>query len=309
MKIIFMGTPEFAVPTLEKLTEKHEVIAVFTQPDKPKGRGQKMQFTPVKEFAIKKNIKVYQPERLKNNSEVENLIKELNADAIVVVAYGQILPKSILEAPRLGSINVHASLLPKLRGAAPINWAIINGESKTGITTMLMDVGLDTGDMLLKKEVEILENQTAGELHDNLMLIGADLLIETLEGLEKGIIIPEKQDDKFSSYAPMLSKEMGHINWDRNFEEIHNLIRGLIPWPGAYSYYEDQMIKIWKSRKKNNAVCGKPGEIIEITKNGIEVACKEGSIEILELQEVGGKKMDVASYLNGHKLEKGKILK
>ena len=309
MKVIFMGTPEFAVPTLQKLIEHYEVVAVFTQPDKPKGRGQKMQYTPVKEKALNYQIPVFQPEGLKNNKDVENLIKGINPDAIVVVAFGQILPKSILELPKYGCINVHASLLPKLRGAAPINWAIINGEKITGVTTMLMDVGLDTGDILLKKEIEILEDETAGELHDKLMQLGADLLIETLKGLENGEIVPVKQDDNLSSYAPMLNKEMGHINWNRDFKSIHNLIRGLIPWPGAFTFYDEQMIKIWKSKKKRNNICGQPGEIIDVTKEGIEVACNVGSIEIIELQEVGGKRMDVASYLNGHRLEIGKILK
>lgn len=309
MKTIFMGTPDFAVPTLQKLIENHEVAAVFTQPDKPKGRGQKVQYTPIKELALKYEIPVFQPEGLKNNKDIENLIKDINPDAIVVVAYGQILPKAILELPKYGCINVHASLLPKLRGAAPINWAIINGEKKTGITTMKMDVGLDTGDMLLKSEVEISEEETAGDLHDKLMYIGAELLIKTLERVEKGDIVPEKQDDNLSSYAPMLNKDMGHINWEMDFETIYNLIRGVIPWPGAFSYYDGQMIKIWKVIKQKNFICGRPGEIINVSKDGIEVACKVGSLMIKELQEIGGKRMDVASYLNGHKLEIGKILK
>lgn len=308
MRAIFMGTPDFAVPTLRRLIENHEVLAVFTQPDKPKGRGQKMQPPPVKEAALKNNIPVYQPQKLKNNKEVIDLIKSLNPDVIVVVAYGQILPKEILEIPKYGCINVHASLLPKLRGAAPINWAIINGFKTTGVTTMLMDVGLDTGDMLLKKEIEIKDDETAGELHDRLMTIGADLLIETLEKIKDGGIIPEKQEDSLSSYAPMLSKDMGHINWNKDNIEIYNLIRGLLPWPGAYFYYKNNMIKIWKAKIGNNNINEVPGKILDVTRDGIEIACKEGSIIITELQEMGGKRMSVDSYLNGHDIEIGSIL-
>jgi len=309
MKVIFMGTPDFAVPTLQKLIDKHHVVAVFTQPDKPRGRGQKVQFTPVKEVAIKYNIPVYQPERLKNNQEVINIIKGFNPDVIVVVAYGQILPKDVLTLPKYGCINVHASLLPQLRGAAPINWAIINGFKKTGITTMLMDEGLDTGDMLLKREIDIREDETAGELHDRLMELGADLLLETLEKIEKGEISPEKQDDSLASYAPMLNKEMGHINWSQENEKIYNLIRGLLPWPGAYTFYDNNMIKIWKVKIGNNNMCEQPGMILNVSKDGIEVACQKGTLIITELQEVGGKRMSVEAYLNGHKLEKGKLLK
>ncbi|MCX7904203.1 MAG: methionyl-tRNA formyltransferase [Caloramator sp.] len=308
MRAIFMGTPDFAVPTLRRLIELHEVLAVFTQPDKPKGRGQKMQPPPVKEVAIKYNIPVYQPQKLKNNKEAIDLIKSLNPEVIVVVAYGQILPKEILDIPKYGCINVHASLLPKLRGAAPINWAIINGFKATGVTTMLMDVGLDTGDMLLKREVEIKDDETAGELHDRLMIIGADLLIETLGKIKDGSIIPEKQEDSISSYAPMLSKDMGHINWDKNNIEIYNLIRGLLPWPGAYFFYKNNMIKIWKAKIGNNNINEVPGKILDVTRDGIEIACKEGSIIITELQEMGGKRMPVGSYLNGHNIEIGSIL-
>lgn len=308
MKILFMGTPDFAVPTLKKLIEHHEVVAVFTQPDKPKGRGQKMQFSPVKEEAIKHNIPVYQPVKLKNDMDALNVIKDLNLDAIVVVAFGQILPSSVLHIPRLGCINVHASLLPDLRGAAPINWSIIRGYDKTGVTTMLMNEGLDTGDMLLKSEINIGQNDSFEEIHDKLMNIGADLLLQTLEGIEKGSITPEKQQDEKSSYAPMLNKELGHIKWDRNSIEIYNLIRGIRPWPVAHTFYKGKMIKIWKAENITGGTYSKPGEIIHLSKAGIEVACSKGSILIKELQEFGSKRMDTPAYLNGHDIEKGIIL-
>jgi methionyl-tRNA formyltransferase len=308
MRVAFMGTPDFAVPTLEKLINKHEVVAVFTQPDKPKGRGQKLQYTPVKEVAVKNNIPVYQPSKLKQDRESIEALKNMNIDVIVVVAYGQILSKEVLEIPRYGCINVHASLLPKLRGAAPINWAIINGYDKTGITTMAMNEGLDTGDMLLKREIKIGENETAGELHDRLMYIGADLLIETLEGIENNRITPEKQDDSQSNYAPLLTKELGHINWNNNSTSVYNLIRGVTPWPGAYGFYKGKMIKIWKADKEIGGENSNPGEIVEVKKEGIRVACKTGFIIIRELQEVGGKRMSVSSYLNGHNIDMGEKL-
>lgn len=222
-----MGTPDFAVPTLKRLIEEHEVVGVFTQPDKPKGRGQKMQYTPVKELALQHNIPVYQPKSIRKEKEYIDILKKLSPDVGVVVAFGQILPKEVLDIPKYGCINVHASLLPKLRGAAPINWSIINGDNVTGITTMQMDVGLDTGDMLLKEEVEILDTDTAGTLHDKLMVVGAELLIKTLKAIEDGSIKPEKQDDSLSSYAPMLNKELGHIDWNKDAREVFNLIRGV----------------------------------------------------------------------------------
>lgn len=308
MKIIFMGTPEFAVPTLNRLIEKHDVAAVFTQPDRPKGRGQKMQFSPVKEVAVRNNIPVLQPIKLKKDTDAINAIKKINPDVIVVIAFGQILPKEVLEIPRLGCINVHASLLPELRGAAPINWAIIRGYEKTGITTMQMNEGLDTGDMLLTSEIKIGENETAEELHDRLMEIGANLLIQTLDEIEKGSIVPQEQEDEKSSYAPMLNKELGHIDWKNDSSTIYNLVRGVTPWPGAYAYYKGNMIKIWGLEKDNAGNYSNPGEIIEVSKDGIKVACGNGSILIRELQEIGSKRMDAATYLNGHNIEKGIIL-
>jgi methionyl-tRNA formyltransferase len=303
-----MGTPEFAVPTLNRLLEKHDIAAVFTQPDRPKGRGQKMQFSPVKEVAVRNNISVFQPIKLKKDMDAINAIKKINPDVIVVIAFGQILPKEVLEIPRLGCINVHASLLPELRGAAPINWAIIRGYEKTGITTMQMNEGLDTGDMLLTSEIKIGENETAEELHDRLMEIGANLLMKTLDEIEKGSIVPQKQEDEKSSYAPMLNKELGHIDWKNDSSSIYNLVRGVTPWPGAYTYYKGNMIKIWGLEKGNGGNYRNPGEIMEISRDGIKVACGSGSILIRELQEIGSKRMDAATYLNGHNIEKGIIL-
>ncbi|MDF2672852.1 MAG: methionyl-tRNA formyltransferase [Clostridiales bacterium] len=305
MKIVFMGTPDFAVPTLNKLIEHHEVAAVFTQPDRPKGRGQKLQYSPVKEEALKHNIPVYQPIKLKKDIEVINLLKDINPDTIVVVAFGQILPREVLEIPRYRCVNVHASLLPELRGAAPINWSIIRGNDKTGVTTMLMNEGVDTGDILLKSEIVINKNDTYEEIHDKLMNIGANLLIETLSRIEKGNITPEKQQDEDSSYAPMLNKELGHIKWANDSFEIYNLIRGITPWPGAHTFYKGNMIKIWKAEYKSQGLYSKPGEIINLSKEGIEVACSRGSILIKELQEFGSKRMDTIAYLNGHDIEKG----
>lgn len=305
MKIVFMGTPEFSVKTLTMLIEKHEVVGVFTQPDKPKGRGQKLGYSPVKEEAMKHNVKVFQPIKLRKDREAIEELKRLKPDAIIVVAYGQLLPKEILDIPRYGCINIHASLLPILRGAAPINWAVIEGHKKTGITTMLMNEGIDTGDMLLKSEVEISEDNTYEEIHDKLMIVGAELLIETLDKLSRDEIIPEKQLDELSTYAPMLTKELGHIDWKKTSQEIYNLIRGVTPWPSAYSYYKGNMIKLWKVENIKSGVHAKPGEIINLTKKGIEVACKEGSILIKEVQEFGGKRMDAASYINGHDIKVG----
>jgi methionyl-tRNA formyltransferase len=306
LKIVFMGTPDFGVPSLEELIKKYEVCAVFTQPDKPKGRGQKLQFTAVKEIAVKNNIPVFQPKRLRGDAESLEAIKSIHPDLIIVIAYGQILPLEILEIPKLGCINLHASLLPELRGAAPINWSIINGNKKTGNTTMLMAEGLDTGDMLLRSVVEIEDNDTAGTLHDKLSLNGIELLIQTIEGLKQGSIIPEKQDNSQSSYACMMTKELGHINWNDNCNSIYDLIRGVNPWPGAFSYYNQSVIKFFKAEKNISHINhSNYGEIIAISKNSIEVACKTGSIIIKELQEATGKRMDAAAYLNGHNMEIG----
>ncbi len=260
MNIIFMGTPDFAVPALQALIESHEVQCVFTQPDRPKGRGNKLTMSPVKELALKNNLPVIQPEKLKNNLKIVDLIKEYNPDFIVVVAFGQILPEEILSIPKFGCVNLHASLLPKYRGAAPLNWCIIKGEKVTGNTTMLMDTGLDTGDMLLSEKIDLNDDITAGELHDLLRESGASLLIETLEGLSNGTISPVKQDNNLSCYAPMLDKKIAKIHWGDTAEDIHNLIRGLNPWPVAYTYYKNKTMKIHQSEIVNTEVTFEPGK-------------------------------------------------
>jgi len=303
MKVVYMGTPEFAVPCLEMLiNSKHEVIGVFTQPDKPSGRGQKVNITPVKEKALEHNIPIYQPITLKNE-DIINEIKNLNPDIIVVVAYGQILPKEILQIPKYRCINVHASILPKYRGAGPINWAIINGEKNTGITTMYMDVGLDTGDMLIKEEVEIGNDETAGELHDRLMVLGAKVLQKTINLLEINKINSIPQDNNKSSYAPMLTKELGKIDWTKSAQEIKNLVRGTVPWPSSYTTYKGQIMKIWKSRIIESNKNYDPGKILEVQKDAIFVATGKDILAIEEIQFGGKKRMSVKNYLVGNNIE------
>lgn len=308
MNIIFMGTPDFAVPALKKLINNFNVQAVFTQPDKAKGRGKKLSISPVKEVALEYNIPVYQPIKIKNNEEIISTIRDIKPDFIIVVAFGQILPKEVLEIPKYGCINLHASLLPKYRGAAPINWCIINGEKISGNTTMLMDEGLDTGDMLLKNQVSIEDNMTAGELHDILMNSGADLLVKTIEGLVKGEISREKQDDSKSIYASMLNKEMGRINWNDKAQDINNLVRGLNPWPVAYTFYNGEMMKIHKSSVINKDHKTKPGTILEVSKKGIEVATGENILLIEKIQFPGNKVLSVEQYINGHTIDKNIVL-
>jgi methionyl-tRNA formyltransferase len=303
-----MGTPEFAVPSLKKLIEKYNVSAVFTQPDRPKGRGNKVSMSPVKEEALRYNIPVYQPVKIKDHSESIELLKELKPDFIIVVAFGQILPKEILDIPKMCCINLHASLLPKYRGAAPINWSVINGEAKSGNTTMLMDVGLDTGDMLLKSETSITDNMTFGELHDILMNDGADLLVDTIEKFSKGHIIPQKQDDEKSCYASKLTKETGKINWNLSNREIHNLIKGLNPWPAAYTEYENKMMKVYEAEPLNLKTKAEPGYIIKVSKAGIEVAAGDGILLIKSIQFPGGKPLRVEEYIKGHTIMEGVVL-
>lgn len=308
MKIVFMGTPDFSVPTLEAMIEAgHEVIAVMTQPDKPKGRGKAMAYPPVKEKAIEYNIPVYQPVKVREESFVE-VLKEIQPEVIVVVAFGQILPESILNIPEYGCINVHASLLPKYRGAAPIQWSIIDGEQKTGITTMYMDVGLDTGDMLLQEEVMITPEETGGSLHDKLSILGGRLLVETLEQLEAKTIHRRKQDDSQSNYAKMLDKTCGLIDFHKSAEEIERLIRGLNPWPSAYTSYDNKTLKIWRSKVRPELSEGKPGEIIQVTKKEIVIQTGEGALSILELQLEGKKRMTAEAFLRGYKVTIGTIL-
>ena len=301
MKIVFMGTPDFAVPSLKRIIKEFGVEAVFTQPDKPKGRGKKVAYSPVKEVALENNIKVIQPIKLKEDREAIDYLKELKPDFIKVVAFGQILTKEVLDIPKYGCINLHASLLPMYRGAAPLNWAIINGEKKSGNTTMLMDVGLDTGDMLLKDEVNITEDMTAGELHDILMERGANLLIETINGLYKGTIKGEKQSDE-TFYAKMLNKDLARINWNNSAQNIHNLIRGLNPWPIAYTNYEDKPMKIYESKVLNENSNKEPGTIINVDKNGIKVSTLEGILLIKKIQFPNGKPLTIEQYINGNEI-------
>ena len=304
MKIVFMGTPDFAVPSLEALIDKFGVEAVFTQPDRPRGRGKKMVFSPVKEIAVKHDIKVFQPEKLKDDIEAVEYLKELKPDFIIVVAFGQILTKEVLDIPKYGCINLHASLLPMYRGAAPLNWVIINGEEKTGNTTMLMDVGLDTGDMLLKDEVEITKNMTSGELHDILMNRGGELLIKTIEGLAEGSITPEKQEGE-TCYAKMLSKETGKINWNNSAESIHNLIRGLNPRPIAHTTYKDENMKIYESEVLAESSNKEAGTIIEVSKKGMKVSCGKGILLVKKIQFPNGKPLTIEQYINGKDIEVG----
>ena len=304
MKIVFMGTPDFAVPSLEALIEKFGVEAVFTQPDRPRGRGKKMVFSPVKEVAVKHDIKVFQPEKLKDDREAVEYLKELKPDFIIVVAFGQILTKEVLDIPKYGCINLHASLLPMYRGAAPLNWVIINGEKKSGNTTMLMDVGLDTGDMLLKDEVEITDNMTSGELHDILMNRGGELLIKTIEGLADGSIKGEKQEGE-TCYAKMLSKETGKINWNNSAESIHNLIRGLNPRPIAHTTYKDENMKIYESEVLADSSNKEAGTIIEVSKKGMKVSCGKGILLVKKIQFPNGKPLTIEQYINGKDIEVG----
>lgn len=308
MRVVFMGTPDFSVPTLEKIIEAgHEVIGVVTQPDKAKGRGKKVLFPPVKETALAHNLPVYQPRRARDPEFIEEM-KTLNPDVMVVVAFGQILPKAILDIPKYGCINVHASLLPKYRGAAPIQWAVIRGEKVSGVTTMQMDVGLDTGDMLLKKEVLLDEEETGGSLHDKLSTLGGDLLIETLEKIEAGDIHPEKQDDsQAGEYARMLDKNLGRIDFSMPAAEIERLIRGLNPWPSAFTSYNGKTMKLWKA-KADNCGQGVPGQVIHVDKNSFTVQTGQGTLQILELQMEGKKRMDAGAFLRGCPLETGTML-
>ncbi|WML35142.1 methionyl-tRNA formyltransferase [Clostridium sp. OS1-26] len=309
MNIVFMGTPDFAVPSLKSLIEEFGVKAVFTQPDRPKGRGNKLAISPVKEVALENNIPVFQPEKLKNDTDALQKLKDMEPDFIVVVAYGQILTKEVLDIPKHGCINLHGSLLPKYRGAAPIHWAIINGEKESGNTTMFMDVGLDTGDMLLKSKVEITDDMTEGELHDIMMEDGGELLVRTLKGLIDGSITREKQGETPTKYASMLDKNMSKIDWNLSSHEIKNLIRGLNPWPIAYTQYDKQNMKIFKAMILNEEFKHEPGYVIDVSKDGIKVACGKGTLLIQEVQFPGGKSMKVGEYIKGHELKNGIILK
>lgn len=307
MKAVFMGTPDFAVPTLQKMIDMGiEVTAVVTQPDKAKGRGKKVIYSPVKECALAHDLPVYQPVRIRKEPEFIQTLRDMQPDVIVVVAFGQILPKEILDIPRLGCVNVHASLLPKFRGAAPIQWSIIDGEEVTGVTTMLMDVGLDTGDMLLKAEIPMDPKETGGSLHDKLAAVGGELLEKTLIGLEAGTIAPEKQDDsQAGEYARMLDKELGHIDFNQPAVVIERLIRGLNPWPSAYTYIDGKTLKIWEAEVLDRNYGCEYGEVAEVTRNCLIIQTGVGALSVKSVQLQGKKRMDIAAFLNGYTIEKG----
>lgn len=308
MKIVFMGTPDFAQKSLEALYNAgHEILAVVTNIDKPKGRGMKLVESPVKEYAKSKNLTIFQPEKVRKNIEFIEQIKKLEPDVICVVAYGKILPSEILEIPKLGCINVHASLLPKYRGAAPIQWAVLNGDKTTGVTTMYMDVGMDTGDMILKQEVEIGENETTGELWDRLSIIGADLLVKTLKQIEEGTAPRIKQSDDFTM-APMLNKEISKIDWkEKTAQQIKNLVRGLNPIMGAYSYLNGKKIKFWKVEVEEDTNSNQEnGTVIKANdKDGLYIKAKDGILKIIEIQGENAKRMNANDFLRGNKIEIG----
>ena len=308
MRVVFMGTPDFAVGVLLALADsKHEVAAVVTQPDKPKGRGKNMQFPPVKEKAIEYGIPVYQPVRVKEPEFVDTLSR-LSPDVIVVAAFGQLLSKDILELPKDGCVNVHASLLPKYRGAAPIQWVILDGEEKTGITTMQMDVGLDTGDMLEKVEVDIAPDETGGSLYDKLASKGGTLLLSTLDKIEDGTIVRTKQDDSQSCYAKMLTKNMGKIDFSKSAVVLERQIRGLNPWPSAYCTLDGKTMKIWSAQIEDGDFCDTPGLVVSTDKRGIRVQTGQGILCIKELQLEGKKRMDADAFLRGYPMKDGIIL-
>lgn len=309
MRIVFMGTPEFAVPCLKTLIDlKHDIVAVVTQPDRAKGRGNKLTPPPVKVLAEEAGIPVYQPEKIKTK-EFTQTLRDLKPDVMVVVAFGQILSQEILDIPPLGCINVHASLLPKYRGAAPINWCIINGEKITGVTTMYMDKGLDTGDMIISKELIIYENETAGELHDRMMELGASVLSETMELLSTGRVKRIPQNSAEATYAPIMTKALGRIDWAKDAYEINNLIRGTYPWPGAFSIYNGKVFKILSAEVCEPGVKHeKWGSINSVNRDSIVVSCGTGSLRIKELQFENEKRMSVEAYLRGHEVTSGVTL-
>lgn len=307
MRIVFMGTPDFSVPTLEALAAGgHQVIAAVTQPDKPKGRGKAVLMTPVKEKAMELSIPVYQPVKVREPEFIE-ILKEMAPDVIVVVAFGQILPKEILELPKFGCVNVHASLLPKYRGAAPIQWAVIDGEPVSGVTTMLMDVGLDTGDMLEAREIPLDKKETGGSLFEKLSRLGGELILSTLEKLENGTAVRTPQGESGTSYAKMLNKSMGEIDWSMDALRIERLIRGLNPWPSAYTFLNGKTVKIWEAEVTEEAPTGRPGRV-RVTKDRLLVETGSGFLSVTELQLEGKKRMDTAAFLRGFQIEDGVIL-
>jgi len=303
MRIVFMGTPDFSVPVLESLVKAgHQVVGVVTQPDKPKGRGKAVLMTPVKEKALEYEIPVYQPVKVRDPEFVE-ILKGLNPDIMVVVAFGQILPKSVLDIPKFGCVNVHASLLPRYRGAAPIQWVVIDGEKESGVTTMMMDVGLDTGDMLEKAVVVLEPDETGGSLHDKLSALGAKLIISTLQKIEDGTIVRTPQTDENTCYAKMLKKSMGDIDWTMDAVAIERLIRGLNPWPSAYTKWNGKTLKIWKAQVLEEEYEGTCGEVVYTDKNSLYVKTGKGTLALKELQPEGKKRMEIDAFLRGYPVE------
>ncbi|WP_040191667.1 methionyl-tRNA formyltransferase [Clostridium culturomicium] len=308
MNIVFMGTPDFAVPSLKEIIERFGVKAVLTQPDRPKGRGKAMAMSPVKEVAVQHNIPVYQPERLRKDPELIEKLKSMDLDFIIVVAYGQLLSQEVLDIPKYGCINLHGSLLPKYRGAAPIHHAIMNGEKVSGNTTMLMDIGLDTGDMLLKNEVVIEENMTTAELYDILKDTGSELLVKTIEGVYKGEIEAVKQGETETCYASMLNKEMAKINWNQNAQDIHNFVRGLYSFPIAHTTYKEVLMKVIETRLTGENAKQEPGTIVKVDKSGILVAAKDENILITKVQFPNKKPLPVSEYIKGNTIEEKVVL-
>ncbi len=308
MRVVFMGTPDFAVETLEALIRsEHQIEAVVTQPDKPKGRGKAVQFPPVKEVALREGLTIYQPRKVRD-PEFIKILKEKNPDVIVVVAFGQIIPQEIIDLPRYGCINVHGSLLPKYRGAAPIQWAVIDGEKESGVTTMQMDAGLDTGDMLLKTVVPLEEKETGGSLFQKLSKAGAELLLRTLKGLEENSLTPEKQGESTTPYAKMLTKEMGRIDWRQDASVIERLIRGLNPWPSAYTYLDGKTLKIWQAAAEEGDTEEQPGIVTEVNKKELKVQTGKGILSLKEVQLEGKKRMETDAFLRGNAVERGTVL-
>lgn len=303
-----MGTPDIAVGTFEALVKEHEVVLAVTQPDRPKGRGGKCQFSPVKEAALLADVPVYQPQRIRNPECIEEL-RKYPADVMVVIAFGQILPKEILTMTPYGCINIHASLLPKYRGAAPIQWAVINGERVSGVTTMQMDEGLDTGDILLKEEIVLDGKETGGSLHDKIAVCGAGLCIKTLAMLERGELTPVKQGESPTAYARMLDKSMGDIDWSMSAASIECLIRGLNPWPSAYTKWKEKVMKLWQAEVKEGSTDAAPGTIVKVETDGFTVQTGEGFLKVTELQIPGKKRMDAEAFLRGYSMKTGEILK
>lgn len=306
MKVVFMGTPDFSVPSLQALIDHgYDVVGVFTQPDRPKGRGGKVQMSPVKELALKHNIPVFQPQKIRRDG-VEDL-RSLAPDVCVTAAFGQILSQEVLDVPVMGTVNVHASLLPKHRGAAPVQWAVLQGDAVTGVTTMLTDKGIDTGDMLLKAEVVIGPEDTAGTLLDRLSHVGADLLIETLQKLKAGSCPREKQNEDEMTYDPMLNKEMGLLHFEETAVQCVNRVRAMSPWPCAYAPIQEGVLKVWRAKVADGS--GTPGQILKANKkDGLVVAVQDGAIELCEIQAPNAKRMDAKAFLLGHPLQEGTML-